>query len=328
MCGKLLMRLSVALAATCCIGAAPSPKPVPNRPLNGMEVAVTIDDVPAGDRAIDDASLAQINRDLRGALKDNGVPAQAFVTTSGFGLNPAALEILKDWLKAAFPLGNHTYSHLDLDTVSAAAYIADIDKLDALLLTLAPVSPLIEKRRVFRFPYLSEGEPLAKRDAVRAHLAANGYRIAEVTIDYSDWAWNDVYRRCAAVHDETSMKWLRGNIGYSAARYVRHSRAFARALFSRDIKQILLIHAGALEADTLAATLKGLRAKGVKFISLEEALEDPVYQINPNVAYAGGETFLTQVASTRKINIDRFADHKYTLHLLNRFCVDTVPAGK
>jgi hypothetical protein len=50
------------------------------------------------------------------------------------------------------------------------------------------------------------------------------------------------------------------------------------ALFGRPIKQILLLHANELNADNFDALAQLIKARGYRFITLDEALSDPVYQ--------------------------------------------------
>jgi hypothetical protein len=50
-------------------------------------------------------------------------------------------------------------------------------------------------------------------------------------------------------------------------------------LFGREVPQILLLHANALNADCLPALLAQLKNRGYAFISLEEALKDPAYAL-------------------------------------------------
>ena len=63
--------------------------------------------------------------------------------------------------------------------------------------------------RVFRYPYLREGDTLQKRRAVRRWLAAQGYQIARVTVYFDDWAWNDAYARCVGRPDPGTIQWLK-----------------------------------------------------------------------------------------------------------------------
>ena len=44
--------------------------------------------------------------------------------------------------------------------------------------------------RWLRYPYLREGDTLEKRRAVRHALGERGYRIAQVTMSFDDWAYN------------------------------------------------------------------------------------------------------------------------------------------
>ena len=172
---------------------------------------------------------------------------------------------------------------------------------------------------MFRYPFLDEGSTLAKRNAVRAYLASNGYRIAEVTIDYDDWAWTDAYARCVAQHDDKTVQWLKDHVAESADRNLRDSNTNAKLLFNRQIPQILLIHIALFNTVTLDKILKSWRAKGVQFVSLDEALSDPVYAINPNLTYEGGRGFLEQIAEARKISITQ-EDPTYSIESLNKIC--------
>jgi len=81
--------------------------------------------------------------------------------------------------------------------VGVDAFIKEIAKDDDLLGSIDTAPDSVQRRRVFRYPYLSEGETLEKHEGVRKYLLANGYRIAEVATDYSDWAWNQIAGQCA-----------------------------------------------------------------------------------------------------------------------------------
>jgi peptidoglycan-N-acetylglucosamine deacetylase len=285
-----------------------------------IKVAITVDDIPEHGDLPPGISREDVSRGILKALKENGVDhAYGFTNGSFMDDSPEEIGILKEWLIAGYPLGNHTYNHPNLNSVTTSSYIADIAKQDRLLQTLATVSPLIQKRHMFRYPFLDEGSTLEKRNAVRAYLSGNGYRIAEVTIDYFDWAWTDAYARCVAKHDKKSIKWLKDHVAESADRHLHDSSANAKLLFNRDIAQILLVHIALFNALTLDKILKDWRAQGVQFVSLDEALSDPVYATNPNLAYEGGRSFLEQVAEARKIEL-KPEDPAYSIESLNKIC--------
>src|SRR5262245_11518191 len=97
-------------------------------------VAITFDDLPgagAGTVVPDTAGLETLSRKLLVALRQHNVPAIGFVNEAGLDgpfVDDRARRggILKLWLDAGLELGNHTYSHRDLNTTPLDAYEADV----------------------------------------------------------------------------------------------------------------------------------------------------------------------------------------------------------
>jgi peptidoglycan-N-acetylglucosamine deacetylase len=327
--------LLVVLAALCIVThataqpskAASSTPKRDDQPQGPARVAITIDDIPDHADLVPGFTRMDISRGIIKALKNNGVlGAYGFTNGTFMDGHSGEIGILKFWLASGYALGNHTYHHYDLTTTSARVFIADIAKQDRLLGGLGNYSSLIKDRFVFRYPYLDEGNTFVKRDAVRAYLARHGYRIGQVTTDYFDWAWTDAYARCTRRHNAQQISWLKENVIVSADRHLRGSQAAAKFLFQRDIPHILLIHVGVFDAIMLDAILKHWRSEGVQFVTLDQALADPVYKINPDVVWNDGRDFLSQIAMSRKTNIDRFFDSEFTIDNLNRLCPDEAPA--
>src|SRR5262249_5516459 len=150
---------------------------------------------------------------------------------------------------------NHTYDHLDLGQVDVRTYIANIEQMDRAFLVLDSFAPPIDQRRMFRYPYLQEGESLAKRHEIRDYLLKNQYRIAQVTIDAEDWLWSAAYERCLARRDDRAISWLKDHMAEAVEQHVRRAKAIARALFNREIAQILLLHANTWNALALDSVL-------------------------------------------------------------------------
>jgi len=318
--------VTILLAAGIALAAPPSSSR--DLPLKGVKIAVTVDDLPVHGDDIPGIERREIVRGVIRALKQNGAPATyGFANVETLAERPENLAILKDWLAAGNPLGNHTFHHLDLNKVSARAFIADIEKLDRMLATLASFSPLIERRRVFRYPFLSEGNTQKKRDQVRDYLKKNGYRIAQVSIDYDDWVWTDAYARCVIQHNDKSVAWLKANVVPAAERRAIGAAALARELFGRDIAHILLVHVGAFDALTLDSILADFRAKGATLISLDEALADPVYQPDPRFISEEGRPFPDEFAIQRGLALSRFTDRATMMPLLNAMCASNPSPG-
>jgi peptidoglycan/xylan/chitin deacetylase (PgdA/CDA1 family) len=296
-----------------------------------VRMAVTVDDLPAHGELLPGVSRADIARGVLRALRNNGVrQAWAFANGTDIGDEPELIEVPRMWLKAGYPVGNHTYSHRNINDVTVQAYIDDIERMDRLIALLSPLSPLVERRHVFRYPFLEEGSTFEKRDAVRKFLFEKQYQIAQVTIDYNDWAWNDAYTRCVMQHDQKTIGWLKARVVEEAGRSVRASNMLARLLFGRDIAHILLIHVGAFNAVMLDTILKDFRAHGVTFITLDEALTDPAYQIDPHYLYEGGRGFLEQIVESRNVDTagDRLEPSPYTVARLNEVCKERSSADR
>lgn len=289
-------------------------------PLTGLRLAVTVDDLPANGDLLPGSTRLTIARGVLAALRRNGVP-QAYGFANGHDLarEPALREILVEWRAAGYPVGNHGFGHADLHAVALADYVDEIDRMDGLLASILPSQPPAE-RRVYRYPFLNEGDTLAKRTAVREYLSSRGYRLAHVTTDYYDWAWNAAYNRCRLKTDATSIAWLTAHVREAATGSLRASKAMAHRLFGRDVPQILLVHVGDFDAVTLDDILAEIRAQGATFVPLDEALRDPVFAADPGFPSSIGLTFFEQVAASRGVEIGDLQETPYTLRRLDRIC--------
>jgi peptidoglycan/xylan/chitin deacetylase (PgdA/CDA1 family) len=93
-------------------------------------VAITVDDLPyASADAVfsSDAVLAkETNGKILSALRHHHAPVTGFVVQKGVeDLGPtAAIEILRNWTKGNFDLGNHTYSH-QVDSLGGNSTLAE-----------------------------------------------------------------------------------------------------------------------------------------------------------------------------------------------------------
>ena len=258
--------------------------------VTGTELAITIDDLPAhGPLPSGTTRLAVADR-LIGALRRHGIlGAVGFVNGGQIADTPELGIILEHWITAGYRLGNHTFRHVDLDRSGPDGFLADVERNEPVIVRYGKTEP----DRLFRYPYLHEGATLSEREAVRRALRERGYGIVPVTIDFDDWVWNDVYARCAG--EPGAVEALTRRFREAALRALHWSEQTAETLFQRPIKQILLLHVGAFDALALDDLLSAFEERGVRFIPVQEALEDPVYGIDPKVTGRGQENFLTQL---------------------------------
>ena len=267
--------------------------------LLATSVAVTVDDLPRHGGLAPGNTRVAIARKLIDAFRRHKVPAvYGFVNGAKLAEAPELDEVLAAWRAAGQPIGNHGFAHLGLNDTPVAAWLEDIARNEPVLQRFAPGGAW----RYFRFPFLQEGDTLEKRDAARAWLAAHGYRTAQVTIDFDDWAFNAPYVRCLAAHDGKAAASLREQYVANALNMLGIYRGLAQKLLGREIGHVLLLHAGELDADRIDALLTAYEQAGVTWVDLPTALADPVYALDPKVAWKAGATLLDQLARARKVH--------------------------
>lgn len=262
----------------------PSPAGAPSE---DVPIAITIDDLPWIGPPHGDLSLAGTDRLLE-ALTARGVEATGFVNCDRAETRDP---ILRRWLEAGMELGNHSAAHRDLNRADLAVWLGDVRRCDQYLRSLS-----VEPVRWFRFPMLHQGPTRARRQAAEELLVELGYVNAHVTIDTSDWLMAVAYREALARGDRAEAERVgRAHVEHVVAA-ARHYRDFARARFGRDVGHVLLLHANALNADWLGAALDALVAEGFRFVPLEQALEDPVYDLPDDYVGENGISWLYRVA--------------------------------
>ena len=256
-------------------------------------VAITFDDLPGvvHEKGADLASMQEINRKLLDILKKHHVPATGFVIGSSVlerGDVASRIAILQDWLTAGMELGNHTYSHLDLNTVTAAQFERDAVRGEGAL------RPVLEKNsrqlRFLRFPYNHLGDADAKKQEVAQFLTQHGYQVATCTVENYDFTFDLVYFDSIKNHDAAGMQRLREAYLQTTEQAFAYYEKLSRELFGREIPQVMLMHVNELNADTLDQILTLLESRGYRYVTLAEAQSDPAYRI-PDT-YVGPEGWM------------------------------------
>lgn len=294
---------AVVLTAFLVLAIAPSPVAAE------LEMALTFDDLPANSTRDDLAVHAAVTDGLIGALAEADVTAAGFVNEIKLeeegAVAPARVELLRSWLAAGHELGNHSYSHPSLFSTPLEDFQRDVLAGERVL------RPLLAEHgatpRYFRHPFLNTGPSVEVRDAFVAFLTDRGYRVAPVTIDNHEWIYARAYDHAL---DEGDVE-LSQRIGAEYLSYmdqvVAYYEAQSTAFLGRQVKQILLLHANRLNADHLPELLAALRARGYRFISLDQALTDPAYALPDSYAGRGGITWLHRWALTAGKRGDFFA---------------------
>jgi peptidoglycan-N-acetylglucosamine deacetylase len=273
----LLGRSIVLLAACCFLNAF---LPAQSAKID-RQVAVTIDDLPAGmaDR-LPAADITAMTTRLLTTLRGQKVPVVGFVNESKLykpGEVDERIKALETWLDYGFELGNHTFSHMSLNQAGLKAWEDDVIQGESVTRMLLAKHRM--KLRYFRHPYLDTGRDLATRREAEKFLIERGYRIAPITLDGWDWMFAGLYedarkRNDAALEQQIVTEYL----AYHDAIFAYSEQLSARVV-GYEPKQILLLHASNLEADHIGELLDVLRKRGYRFITLEDALGDAAYSL-------------------------------------------------
>jgi len=264
----------------------------------GQQMAVTFDDLPVHGALPPGMTRLEIAQSiLRTLAREKLPPVYGFINGGRGQEDPNSLPVLRAWRAAGQPLGNHTWAHLDLSKESPEEFGAEVLKNEALLQSLMGKSDW----HWLRYPFLREGDTVEKRRAVRMWLFGHDYKIAEASMDFEDYLWNEPYARCVAKHDDASIQKLHDTYLAVADQYYGVFRELSQLLYGRDVKYVLLMHVGAFDARMLPELLRLYRAKGVSFISLTDAMSDPAYRDDPDIGEPTGGTFLELMMQKRKL---------------------------
>jgi peptidoglycan/xylan/chitin deacetylase (PgdA/CDA1 family) len=263
-------------------------------------IALTFDDLPAHGPLPPGETRADIATKILAALRDAHVPpTYGFVNGATLESETQDLPVLEAWRASGNPLGNHTWSHMNLDQNSLEDFEANVTRNEPLLRKMMDN----EDWHWFRFPYLAEGYTPAKHDGIRAFLAEHGYKIADVTMSFADYLWNDPYARCVAKADTVSIAQLQSTYLAAAAANFSFYRRLSQSLYKRDIPYVLLMHIGAFDAEMLPKLLEFYRYRGVQFITLPEAERDPFYRVDADPKLPPAPEDLEAVMLKRKMSV-------------------------
>ena len=268
-------------------------------------VALTFDDLPGVFLDTSLATARAANERLVATLDRAGAHATGFVNEDKLRGSDDRVALLELWLDRGLDLGNHTWGHPDLHRIPLAEYQAAVlrgERVTRELMARRGRAP-----RFFRHTFLHTGRDTATRNDFERFLGEHGYRVAPVTIDNYDYVWARAYDRALTEADTArASRVAREYVAYMDTVFGFYE-AQSRALFGREPSQVLLLHVNRLNADHMDALLAMMRRRGYGVVTLEQALQDPLYESPDQYTGPAGITWLQRWAITRGASGSAFA---------------------
>ena len=263
-------------------------------------VAITIDDIPRNGWVADKDAESLMNSDFLRHILQAGTPVGAFFTPGNTLEDDSVLmhSNMLLWIEEPLvTLGNHTMRHRNHAETDRKGFVDDVMIADSIIRSYIVSKPL----KYFRFPFNALGKDSADQAMKRGYLTDKGYILTPFTIESSDYAYNAVYAN--EIRNGNTRR--ADSIAYAYVEYTialfNETERFSKELFGRDIAHIFLCHDNLLHVQCYPELIRRLKEQGYTFITLDEALQDPIYQ-TPNYYHgkAGISWIYRWIADTAK----------------------------
>lgn len=193
--------------------------------------------------------------------------------------------LLKSWNDNGHKIANHSFSHPYFNSEKNDSYLfeSELNKTDSIISNLSNVVKL------FRFPYLKEGQNPSKVDSIRNILANNDYKNGYVTIDASDWYIDQrlITRIKEVGIEKTEIDVFRDFYVQHIMERANYYEKLSMELNGRHINHTLLLHHNLTSALFLDDLINKFKEEGWELIDADKAYEDKIFKKIPDPNFAG-----------------------------------------
>ncbi len=213
---------------------------------------------------------------------------------------PKGKFLLDSWDNRGHSIANHSFSHpnFNFDKNTSQIFEKELIKTDSI------ISKLNHYTKLFRFPYLKEGQNQFKVDSIRNILKKHEYSNGYVTIDASDWYVNQrLIRRINKLGLENT------EIDKFKDFFIQHilDRAnfyekLSYQINQRHISHSLLLHHNLTSALFLDDLIEKFKAEGWEVIDADKAFQDKVFSQIPKSSFAGESLIYSMAKQSGKYN--------------------------
>jgi hypothetical protein len=246
---------------------------------NDRKLAIGFVGIPPLDRSNDPPKDADATaRILIARLQQYRVPAIGFLTGSqisdGEKLYPVRANIVRLWRDAGLEVGIGGYKHLPFQGQPLDAYIANVEKNERIAKQILDEKD--QTLRYFSYPYLYTRKN-DEHQKFEAWLKDHGLTSVKYTIDNNEWMYSFAYDMARNDNDVNTMKEVRAVFLDYMTKMFEHYEAYSKEMFGRDIPETIVLTPSRLVADSSDELFAMIKARGYKFVSMDEALADEAF---------------------------------------------------
>ncbi|MDD4819420.1 MAG: polysaccharide deacetylase family protein [Flavobacteriales bacterium] len=252
--------------------------------------ALTMDNMPVAGKEVNVMWVQGFNYAGAKALAQSKMPMVGFANEKNL-IAPKEKNIreamIGTWLDSGMEMGNGTFSAVPLSKAKSAQwFIQDIKYGERVLSRLA--DDYDTTLRYFRYPEMDVNVPAERLDSVNYFLNSQGYTAVTATIRFEDELFNTPYINSKIERDTMLVRY----IGERYLEYVKctldYYEELAKENFTRQITHIISLRCSEINNDMLGYMMYIMWQRGYRFVSLDQALSDPLYRKHLPERYQGG----------------------------------------
>ena len=252
------------------------------RPFEGMEIALTINgmvmsdvdpEADADDLCFTENTPENLDK-LAKALQANGIPPTV-TFIRGRRLDE---RMQKEWIKRGNLTGSLGFNRLRPRKTTAEQFIENIARNETVLAPFCKgVSPA---KKYFRFPRTKLRQRASEMETVNSYLREHNYVAVPETVELLGESFSQLYCASVARGDQPCTNLIKASFRSLALDTTVRARSIAKDLAGHDVKHIMVVGANQFICDNLSDLLAWYKSLGARFISLDQALADPLYSIS------------------------------------------------
>ena len=239
------------------------------------------------------------NEMILSQLRDEDLKTVFFVTGEN-KLDERGQFLLQSWNDEGHKIANHSFTHPNFNSDKNSSFLFK----NELLQTDSIISKFSNSLKLFRFPYLKEGQNKSKVDSIRNILTKHKYQNGYVTIDASDWYVNQ------RLIDRIKEKGFENaEVDNFKDFYLQHimerANYYEKLSFEmneRHIKHTLLLHHNLASALFLSDLIEEFNSEGWEVIDADSAYQDNIFKNIPNSEFAGESLIWSLAKQSGKYN--------------------------